>query len=59
MYVGHLPVAEKRLKDEIETNSEFRLFLEVGVQLVYYGLVLMFWNDLSNAPVIPMLVALI
>ncbi|EGN96888.1 hypothetical protein SERLA73DRAFT_58376 [Serpula lacrymans var. lacrymans S7.3] len=27
-YVGHLPLAEKRLKDEIEVNSEFRLFLE-------------------------------
>jgi hypothetical protein len=28
-YVGHLPLAEKRMKDEIETNPEFRLFLEV------------------------------
>ncbi|KAI0058941.1 Dbl-like domain-containing protein [Artomyces pyxidatus] len=27
-YVGHLPLAEKRLKDEAELNSEFRLFLE-------------------------------
>ncbi|KAI0272596.1 Dbl-like domain-containing protein [Gloeopeniophorella convolvens] len=27
-YVGHLPLAEKRLKDEIEANHEFRLFLE-------------------------------
>ncbi|KAG9014371.1 hypothetical protein FRB94_012777 [Tulasnella sp. JGI-2019a] len=27
-YVGHLPIAEKRLKDEIESNAEFRLFLE-------------------------------
>ena len=28
-YVGHLPVAEKRLKDEIESNGEFKRFLEV------------------------------
>ena len=29
-YPIHLPVAEKRLKDEIDNNSEFRLFLEVS-----------------------------
>lgn len=29
VYIGHLPVAEKRLKDELESNAEFRLFLEV------------------------------
>lgn len=28
-YIGHYPVAEKRLKDEMENNPEFRLFLEV------------------------------
>ena len=28
-YLGNLPVGEKRLKDEIEQNSEFRMFLEV------------------------------
>ncbi|KAH9951090.1 Dbl-like domain-containing protein [Amylocystis lapponica] len=28
IYVGHLPVAEKRVKDESERNAEFRLFLE-------------------------------
>lgn len=28
-YVGHLTLAEKRLKDETEGNHEFRLFLEV------------------------------
>jgi hypothetical protein len=28
-YTGHFPAAEKRLKEEIETNSEFKLFLEV------------------------------
>ena len=28
-YVGNLPVAEKRLKDEMETNAELRRFLEV------------------------------
>ena len=29
IYVGHLPVAEKRVKDESEKNAEFRRFLEV------------------------------
>jgi RHO1 GDP-GTP exchange protein 1/2 len=29
IYIGHHPLAEKRLKDEIENNAEFRLFLEV------------------------------
>lgn len=28
-YVGHLPLAEKRMRDEVESNPEFRLFLEV------------------------------
>lgn len=28
-YVGHLPLAEKRFKDEIESNADLRLFLEV------------------------------
>ncbi|KAG8961323.1 hypothetical protein FRC03_005538 [Tulasnella sp. 419] len=28
LYVGNLPLAEKRLKDEIDANPEFRLFLE-------------------------------
>ncbi|KAG6332497.1 hypothetical protein ID866_6590 [Astraeus odoratus] len=28
-YVGHLPLAEKRLKEEMEANGELRLFLEV------------------------------
>lgn len=28
-YVGHLPVAEKRVKDESEHNVEFRRFVEV------------------------------
>ncbi|KDQ19102.1 hypothetical protein BOTBODRAFT_103593 [Botryobasidium botryosum FD-172 SS1] len=27
-YVGHFQVAEKRLKDELESNPEFRLFVE-------------------------------
>jgi len=29
-YMGHLPVSEKRLKEELELNNAFRLFLEVG-----------------------------
>ncbi len=28
-YVGRTPMAEKRLKEEMEQNPEFRLFLEV------------------------------
>ncbi|KAF8661267.1 hypothetical protein AX16_001369 [Volvariella volvacea WC 439] len=28
IYIGHLPIAEKRLKEETENNAEFRLFLE-------------------------------
>lgn len=28
-YIGNLPMGEKAMKDEIENNSEFRLFLEV------------------------------
>jgi hypothetical protein len=29
VYVGNLPVAEKRVKEEAESNVEFRRFLEV------------------------------
>jgi len=29
VYIGHYPLAEKRLKEEVEANSNFRLFLEV------------------------------
>jgi hypothetical protein len=28
-YVGHHPLAEKRMKEELEQNPEFRLFMEV------------------------------
>ncbi|KAF8517935.1 Dbl-like domain-containing protein [Hysterangium stoloniferum] len=28
-YVGHLPVAEKRMKDEMEHNAEFRRFIDI------------------------------
>ncbi|RDX54148.1 Dbl-like domain-containing protein [Lentinus brumalis] len=28
IYVGHLPVAEKRMKDELEKNAEFKRFVE-------------------------------
>jgi RHO1 GDP-GTP exchange protein 1/2 len=30
VYVGNLPVAEKRVKEEAENNAEFRRFLEVS-----------------------------
>jgi hypothetical protein len=29
IYIGHLPLAEKRMKDETDSNPEFRIFLEV------------------------------
>jgi RHO1 GDP-GTP exchange protein 1/2 len=29
IYIGHLPMGEKAVKDETESNAEFRLFLEV------------------------------
>ncbi len=34
IYMGHLPIAEKRLKDEVETNAEFRLFTEVSLTVI-------------------------
>lgn len=30
-YVGNLPVAEKRMKDELDKNAEFKRFVEVGL----------------------------
>ena len=35
VYVGHLPVAEKRIKEEMESNAEFRRFLEVCCDVHY------------------------
>ena len=32
-YMGNLPVAEKKLKDEMEHNAELRRFLEVRATL--------------------------
>ena len=32
-YVGHHPLAEKRMREELETNPDFRLFVEVGIFL--------------------------
>ena len=34
-YVGRFPMAEKRLKEEMEQNPEFRLFLEVRNELLF------------------------
>lgn len=36
LYVGNLPTAEKRVKDEIENNHQFRLFVEVSFHLKSY-----------------------
>lgn len=50
-YVGHLPVAEKRMKDELEKNAEFRRFLEVcsdSVMLV--RITFLYQSSGSNAP---------
>jgi len=33
IYIGHHPVAEKRMKDEVEQNPDFRIFLEVSFSL--------------------------
>jgi hypothetical protein len=30
-YIGHYPIAEKLLREELEKNPEFRLFVEVNV----------------------------
>ncbi len=30
-YLGHHPIAEKRLKDEMDNNLEFKVFLEVSI----------------------------
>ena len=30
-YIGHLPIGEKRMKDELEKNADFRQFAEVRV----------------------------
>jgi RHO1 GDP-GTP exchange protein 1/2 len=37
-YIGQMPGAEKRLKEEIESNGEFRMFLEVCTRFsrMYY-----------------------
>jgi hypothetical protein len=34
IYIGHHPLAEKRLKEELEHNPEFRLFIEVSPSIV-------------------------
>jgi hypothetical protein len=31
IYIGHLPLAEKRMKEELDTNPDFRIFLEVSI----------------------------
>lgn len=33
LYVGNLPLAEKRIKDETDNNAKFRMFLEVRIVL--------------------------
>lgn len=48
-YIGHHPLAEKRMKEEVDSNPEFRLFLEVRVM----SLPMVFNKaemDCSNAP---------
>jgi hypothetical protein len=34
IYIGHRPLAEKRLKEELVNNLEFRLFIEVSTSIV-------------------------
>lgn len=38
VYVGNLPVAEKRVKEEADNNAEFRRFLEVRTALQKFSL---------------------
>lgn len=33
-YIGHYPVSEKRLKEEMDLNSNFRIFLEVNITYI-------------------------
>jgi hypothetical protein len=37
IYIGRHPLAEKRLKEELEHNPEFRLFIEVKLVLCFDG----------------------
>jgi hypothetical protein len=46
-YVGRFPMAEKRLKEEMEQNPDFRMFLEVIDLFVYY-LFLMILRKISQ-----------
>jgi RHO1 GDP-GTP exchange protein 1/2 len=39
-YVGHHPIADKRLKDELERSPEFRLFIEVSCSSVLHFITL-------------------
>ena len=36
IYLGHLAVAEQRIKDELEHNAKFRRFIEVSCQYSNY-----------------------
>jgi len=41
LYIGRHPIADKRLKDELERNPEFRLFIEVSHRCIHTFAVLM------------------
>lgn len=49
-YLGHLPLAEKRLKEEAEHNAEFRRFLEVSALVWTNDSVLMVSTAMCKAP---------
>jgi hypothetical protein len=48
IYIGHFPITEKRMKDEIENNPAFRLFLEVREHCSYLYCLLYDDHPFSN-----------
>lgn len=52
-YVGQHPLAEKRMKEELEHNTDFRLFVEVTicVALNELNLTFIFFSTRRNVPV--------
>lgn len=40
LYIGHQPIAERLMREELETNSAFRIFIEVRVSIAIWRLLL-------------------
>lgn len=61
-YIGHYPFAGKRLKEEMEANSNFRLFLEVCCSPILSGICNNFFETIavvSSHPALANLLGLI